>query len=44
VSARDVIDGGFDEVLLATGVSPRVPAILGRDCNFNGVTPDAPEI
>jgi 2,4-dienoyl-CoA reductase (NADPH2) len=31
VSAQDLIDGGFDEVVLATGVAPRMPAIPGVD-------------
>lgn len=31
VSAQDLIDGGFDEVLLATGVTPRTPEIEGID-------------
>lgn len=29
VSARELIDARFDEVVLATGVSPRVPAVEG---------------
>jgi 2,4-dienoyl-CoA reductase (NADPH2) len=29
--ARALIDGGFDEVVLASGVAPRSPAILGLD-------------
>ncbi|GAA3948680.1 NADPH-dependent 2,4-dienoyl-CoA reductase [Allohahella marinimesophila] len=31
VTAQDLIDGGFDEVLLATGVKPRTPEIEGID-------------
>ena len=31
VSAQDLIDGGFDEVLLATGINPRTPPIEGID-------------
>ncbi len=31
VSAQELIDGGFDEVVLATGVAPRTPAIPGVD-------------
>ena len=31
VTADDLIQGGFDEVLLATGVAPRTPAIEGVD-------------
>lgn len=31
VSAQDLIDGGFDEVVIATGVTPRVPDIPGID-------------
>ena len=31
VSAADLIEGGFDEVLLATGVVPRTPDIEGID-------------
>lgn len=30
-SARDLLDGGFDQVVLATGVVPRVPSIPGID-------------
>lgn len=29
VSAQDLLDGGFDEVILATGISPRTPEIEG---------------
>lgn len=29
VSASELIDGGFDEILLATGIVPRTPAIPG---------------
>ncbi len=31
VSAGDLLAGGYDEIVLATGVSPRVPAIAGID-------------
>ena len=31
VDARTLIDGGFDEVLIATGVVPRDPGITGQD-------------
>jgi 2,4-dienoyl-CoA reductase (NADPH2) len=31
VSVDDLVQGGFDEILLATGVSPRTPAIDGID-------------
>lgn len=31
VSAQDLIDQGFDEVILATGITPRVPPIEGID-------------
>ena len=31
VEAQALIDGGFDEIVLATGVVPRVPAIEGVD-------------
>ncbi|TBO32641.1 NADPH-dependent 2,4-dienoyl-CoA reductase [Aquabacterium lacunae] len=31
VSVEDLVQGGFDEILLATGVSPRTPAIDGID-------------
>ncbi|MEY4430033.1 MAG: NADPH-dependent 2,4-dienoyl-CoA reductase, partial [Pseudomonadota bacterium] len=31
VSVEDLVQGGFDEILLATGVSPRNPAIDGID-------------
>jgi 2,4-dienoyl-CoA reductase (NADPH2) len=31
VSAQDLIDAGFDEVLLATGISPRTPELEGID-------------
>ena len=31
VSAEDLVAGGFDEVLLATGVAPRTPEIEGID-------------
>lgn len=31
VTADELIDGGFDEVVLATGVVPRIPAIVGID-------------
>lgn len=31
VSAQDIIDGGYDEVLLATGIVPRTPDIPGID-------------
>ena len=31
VSAQDLLDGGYDEIILATGVSPRVPPIDGVD-------------
>ncbi|HWE90827.1 MAG TPA: NADPH-dependent 2,4-dienoyl-CoA reductase [Pseudonocardiaceae bacterium] len=31
VTAGELIDGGFDEVVLATGVTPRVPSIPGID-------------
>ena len=31
VSAQDLIDAGFDEVILATGIIPRVPPIEGID-------------
>ena len=31
VSAQDLVQGGFDEVILATGVVPRTPAIDGVD-------------
>ena len=31
VTAQALIDGGFDEVLLATGVKPRTPEIEGMD-------------
>jgi len=30
-SAADLINGGYDEVVLATGVTPRTPAISGVD-------------
>ena len=31
VDAQTLVDGGYDEVVLATGVAPRVPAIPGVD-------------
>jgi len=31
VGATDLADGGFDEIVLATGVSPRVPEMEGLD-------------
>ncbi|WP_370945443.1 FAD-dependent oxidoreductase [Amycolatopsis sp. cg5] len=31
VAAADLIDAGFDEVVLATGVTPRIPSIPGID-------------
>ncbi len=31
VSAQDLIDGGFDEVFLATGIVPRLPELEGID-------------
>jgi 2,4-dienoyl-CoA reductase (NADPH2) len=31
VSAAELIDADFDEVVLATGIQPRVPAIVGID-------------
>ncbi|MFI5559317.1 oxidoreductase [Amycolatopsis japonica] len=31
VAAADLIDAGFDEVVLATGVTPRVPSLPGID-------------
>jgi 2,4-dienoyl-CoA reductase (NADPH2) len=31
ISARELHGGGFDEIVLATGVSPRVPPIAGVD-------------
>ncbi|GAC57596.1 2,4-dienoyl-CoA reductase [Gordonia hirsuta DSM 44140 = NBRC 16056] len=31
VSAQEIIDGGFDQVIVATGVVPRVPEIEGID-------------
>lgn len=31
VSAEDLVGGGFDEVILATGVRPRIPAFPGID-------------
>ncbi len=31
VTAQDLLDGGFDEIVLATGVLPRSPAIPGLD-------------
>jgi 2,4-dienoyl-CoA reductase (NADPH2) len=31
VGAKELIDGGFEEVILATGVIPRLPAIKGQD-------------
>ncbi|AEF39496.1 NADPH-dependent 2,4-dienoyl-CoA reductase [Hoyosella subflava] len=31
VSASELIEGGFDDVILATGVTPRVPKITGVD-------------
>jgi 2,4-dienoyl-CoA reductase (NADPH2) len=31
MQARDLVDAGFDEVVLASGVSPRDPAIPGQD-------------
>ncbi|MBI6853697.1 NADPH-dependent 2,4-dienoyl-CoA reductase [Pseudomonas cichorii] len=31
VAVQDLLDGGFDEVLLATGIAPRTPAIPGID-------------
>ncbi len=31
VDAVDLIDAGYDEVVIATGVTPRVPAIPGID-------------
>jgi len=31
VTARELIDGDYDEVILATGVTPRMPAIDGID-------------
>jgi 2,4-dienoyl-CoA reductase (NADPH2) len=31
VSARELIDGGYDEVVLATGVTPRIPDLPGID-------------
>ena len=31
VSAQNLIDGGFDEIILATGISPRLPELEGID-------------
>ena len=31
VTAQDLLDGGYDEIIMATGVSPRVPTIDGID-------------
>ncbi len=31
VTARELLDGGYDEIVLATGVTPRTPAIRGID-------------
>jgi 2,4-dienoyl-CoA reductase (NADPH2) len=31
VTAEDLIDAGFDEVVIATGVQPRVPPIVGME-------------
>jgi 2,4-dienoyl-CoA reductase (NADPH2) len=31
VSARDLLDGGYDEIILATGIAPRTPDIPGID-------------
>ncbi|GBH23666.1 NADPH-dependent 2,4-dienoyl-CoA reductase [Burkholderia vietnamiensis] len=31
VAARELIDGGYDEIVLATGVTPRDPKIPGQD-------------
>jgi 2,4-dienoyl-CoA reductase (NADPH2) len=31
VSAEDLVDKGFDEIILATGIAPRTPAIPGID-------------
>ncbi|SDI50095.1 2,4-dienoyl-CoA reductase (NADPH2) [Actinokineospora alba] len=31
VTAEELIDGGYDEIVLATGVTPRMPAIPGID-------------
>jgi 2,4-dienoyl-CoA reductase (NADPH2) len=31
ITAQELIDGGFDEVLLATGISPRTPELEGID-------------
>jgi len=31
ISAQELIDGGYDEVVLATGVTPRSPRIPGQD-------------
>ncbi|GAA4660857.1 NADPH-dependent 2,4-dienoyl-CoA reductase [Gordonia humi] len=31
VSAQEILDGGFDEVIVATGVTPRIPDIEGID-------------
>jgi 2,4-dienoyl-CoA reductase (NADPH2) len=31
VSVDDLVKGGFDEIILATGIVPRTPAILGID-------------
>ncbi|WP_132993733.1 NADPH-dependent 2,4-dienoyl-CoA reductase [Gordonia zhaorongruii] len=31
VSAQEIIDGGFDQVVVATGVTPRIPDIDGID-------------
>ncbi|SDX19011.1 2,4-dienoyl-CoA reductase (NADPH2) [Amycolatopsis xylanica] len=31
VTAADLVDAGFDEVVLATGVTPRIPSIPGVD-------------
>jgi 2,4-dienoyl-CoA reductase (NADPH2) len=31
VDARELIDGGYDEIVLATGVTPRDPKIPGQD-------------
>jgi 2,4-dienoyl-CoA reductase (NADPH2) len=31
VNAKDLVDAGFDEVIVATGVTPRLPGIPGQD-------------